>query len=240
MDVESWTIKKAEHQRIDTFELWCWRWLLRVPGTARRSNQSILKEISTEYLLEGLILKLQYFGHLMWRTDSLEKTLILGKIEAGREGDDRGWDGWVASLTRWTWVWASSESWWWTGKPGELQSMKSQRTGYEQLNWTKQSLWRKVWRFLKKLKIELPYYSAFPLLGSYQKKKKQQNMVWKDTCNRIYIVALFTIAKTWKQLKYLSIEEWVKKIRYIYTKAYYSVIKKENEIMSFGATWMDL
>ena len=83
---ESWTIKKAEYQRIDAFELWCWRRLLRVPWTARRSNQTILKEISPEYLLEGLTLKLklQYFGHLMRRTDSLEKTLMLGKIEGGR------------------------------------------------------------------------------------------------------------------------------------------------------------
>ena len=81
---ESWTIKKAEHQRIDAFELWCWRRLLRVPWTARRSNQSILKEISPEYSLGGLMLKLQYFGHLMRRTDSLEKTLTLGKIESRR------------------------------------------------------------------------------------------------------------------------------------------------------------
>ena len=89
---ECWTIKKAECQRIDAFELWCWRRLLRVPWTARRSNQSILKEISPEYSLEGLILKLklQYFGHLIQRTDSLEKTLMLGKIEGGRRGDDRG------------------------------------------------------------------------------------------------------------------------------------------------------
>ena len=87
---ESWTIKKAEHRRIDAFELWCWRRLLRVPWTARRSNQSILKEISPEYSLEGLMLKLklQYFGHLMRRTDSLEKTLMLGKIEGRRR---RGW-----------------------------------------------------------------------------------------------------------------------------------------------------
>ena len=85
---ESWTIKKAEHQRIDAFELWCWKRLLRIPWTARRSNQSILKEISPEYSLEGLILKLklQYFGHLMLKTDSLEKTLMLGKIEGGRRG----------------------------------------------------------------------------------------------------------------------------------------------------------
>ena len=83
---ESWTIKKAERQRIDAFELWCWRRLLIVPWTARRSNQSILKEISPEYSLEGLMLKLklQYFGHLMVRTDSFEKTLMLGKIEGGR------------------------------------------------------------------------------------------------------------------------------------------------------------
>ena len=99
---ESWAIKKAEHQRIDAFELWCLRRLSRVPWTARRSNQSILKEISPEYSLEGLMLKLkfQYFGHLMWRADSLEKTLMLGKIEGGREEDDRGWDGWMASPTQ--------------------------------------------------------------------------------------------------------------------------------------------
>ena len=87
---ESWTIKKAEHRRIDAFELWCWRRLLRVPWTARRSNQSILKEISPEYSLEGLMLnlKLQYFGHLMQRIDSLEKTLMLGKLEGRRRS---GW-----------------------------------------------------------------------------------------------------------------------------------------------------
>ena len=87
---KSWTIKKAEHWRIDAFELWCWRRLLRVPWTVRRSNQSILKEINSEYSLEGLALKLklQYFGHLMWRTDSMEKTLMLGKIEDGRR---TGW-----------------------------------------------------------------------------------------------------------------------------------------------------
>ena len=88
---ESWTVKKAECRRIDAFELWCWRRLLRVPWTARRSNQSIFKEISPEYSLEGLMLKLklQYFGHLMWRTDSLEKTLMLGKIEGRRRGRQR-------------------------------------------------------------------------------------------------------------------------------------------------------
>ena len=86
---ESWTTKKTESQRIDAFELWCWRRLLRVPWTARRSNQSILKEINPEYSLEGLMLKLQYFGHLMGRADSLEKTLMLGKIEGRRRGQQR-------------------------------------------------------------------------------------------------------------------------------------------------------
>ena len=95
---ESWPIKKAEHQRIDAFELWCWRRLLRVPWTARRSNQSILKEISPEYSLEGLMLKLRYFGQLMWKADSLEKTLMLGKIEGWRR---RGWQRmrWLDDIT---------------------------------------------------------------------------------------------------------------------------------------------
>ena len=97
---ESWTIKKAEHWRIDAFELWCWRRLLRVPWTVRRSNQSILKEISPEYSLEGLMLKLklQYFGHLMWRTDSLEKTLVLGKIEGRRRRGQQRLDGITDSM----------------------------------------------------------------------------------------------------------------------------------------------
>ena len=103
---ESWTIKKAERQKTDAFELWCWRRILRVPWTARRSNQSILKEIGPEYSLKGLMLKLksQYFGHLMWRTDSLEKTWCWERLRAGGEGDNRGWDDWMASLTQWTWV----------------------------------------------------------------------------------------------------------------------------------------
>ena len=108
---ESWTIKKkCECWWIDTFEQWCWRRLLRVPWTARRSNQFILREISSGCSLEGLMLKLklQYFGHLIWKTDSLEKTLMLGKMRVGREGDDRGWDGWMASPTQRTWVWVIS------------------------------------------------------------------------------------------------------------------------------------
>ena len=99
---ESWIIKKAEHWRTDVFSLWCWRRLLRVPWTARRSNQSILKEINPKYSLECLMLKLQYLGHLMQRADSLRKTWYWERLRAGGEGDDRGWDGWIASVTQWT------------------------------------------------------------------------------------------------------------------------------------------
>ena len=130
----SWTIKKAECWRIAAFELWWWR-LLRDPCTARSSNQSILKQIIPEYSLEGLILKVkfQYFGHLMRSTDSLEKTLMLGNIEGRRR---RGWDVWMASPTQWTWVWASSGSWWWTGKPGVvLPWAHKQWNMTELLNW---------------------------------------------------------------------------------------------------------
>ena len=124
---ESWTIKKSEHRRINAFELWCWRRLLRVPWTARRSNQSILKEISPGCSLEGLILKLklQYFGHLMQRTDSFEKTLMLGKIE-GRSRRGRQRMGWLDGITNSVDMsLINSRSWCWTGRPGVLQSMGS-------------------------------------------------------------------------------------------------------------------
>ena len=142
---ESWTVKKAECRRINAFELCCWGRLLRVPWTARRSNQSILKEISPGCSLEGLMLKLkfQYFGHLMWRVDSLGKNLMLGRIGAGGEGDNREWDGWMASPTRWTWVWVDSGSWWWTGRPGVLRFMGLQRVGHDwatELNWIKSAI----------------------------------------------------------------------------------------------------
>ena len=107
---ESWTIKKAEHQRIAAFQLWCWRRLVRIPWTARRSNQSTLKEINPEHSLEGLTLKLklQYFGHLMPRVNSLERPWCWERLRAGGEGGNRGWDGSMASLTQWTWVWTNS------------------------------------------------------------------------------------------------------------------------------------
>ena len=130
--------KKAECQRIDAFELWCWRIFLRVPSTATRSNQSILKEISPEYSLEELLLKLQIFGHLIVRTDSFEKTLMLERLKA-EERDDRGWDGWTSSPTQCTWVWVNYGSLWWTGRPGLLYSMQSQRVRQDwvtELNWS--------------------------------------------------------------------------------------------------------
>ena len=128
---ESWPIKKTESQRIDAFKLWCWRRLLRVPCTARTSNQSILSEISPEYSLEGLMLKLKLrcFGHLMWRTDLTEENPKAGKD--WRQEEKGTTDGWMESPTLWTWVWVSSGSWWWTGKPGLLQSMLSQRVEHD-------------------------------------------------------------------------------------------------------------
>ena len=140
---ESWTVKKAEHRKIDAFELWCWRRFLRVPWTARRSNQSILKEISPGCSLEGLMLKLklQYFGHLMRRVDSLKKTLMLGGIGVRRR---RGWQRmrWLDGITdSMDIVWVNSRSWWWTGRPGMLRFMGSQRVRHHwatELNWTVQ------------------------------------------------------------------------------------------------------
>ena len=124
--------------------------LLKVPWTARRSNQSILKENSPEYSLEGpmLKLKLQNFGHLMQRTDW---PWCWERLKAGEEGDDRGWDGWMASPTRWIWVWASSGSWWWTGKPGVPQSMVSQRVRQD---WVTELSWYNVtvYRYLQGIK----------------------------------------------------------------------------------------
>ena len=140
-ECESWTIKKAERWRIDAFELWCWRRLLRVPWTARRSNESILNEISLEYHWKDWCWS--------WNSNTLELTHIRKRpwcwerLKAGGEGDDRRWDGWVASPTQWRWVWVNSGSWWWTGRTGVLWFMGSQRVGHDwvtELNWTEATL----------------------------------------------------------------------------------------------------
>ena len=138
---ENWTVNKTELGSIDVFELWSWRRLLRVPWTARRSNQSILKEINPGISLEGMMLKLklQCFGHLVRRFNSLKRLWCWEGLGAGGEGDDRGWDGWMASLTRWTWIWVNSRIWWWTGRPGVLRFMGLQGVGHDwatELNWT--------------------------------------------------------------------------------------------------------
>ena len=147
---ESWTIKKSEHWRIDAFELWCWWRLLRVPWTARRSNQSILKEISP---VPGVHWKDWRWS---WNCNSLatwckelthwKRPWCWERLKAGGEGDDRGWDGWMASPTQWTWVWVNSRSWWWTGRPGMLQSVGLQRVRHDwgtELNWTE--AWSECW-----------------------------------------------------------------------------------------------
>ena len=136
-----WATGEAEHWRIDAFELRCWRRLLRVPWTARRSNQSIPKEISPEYALEGLILNWNSNTLATWCEEPThwKRLWCWERLRAGGEGDDRGWDGWMASLTQWTWISVNSGSWWWTGRPGVLQSMGSQRVRHDwatELNWT--------------------------------------------------------------------------------------------------------
>ena len=130
---ETWTVKKAECWKLDAFKLWCWRRFLRVTWTARRYNQSILKEVSAGCLLEGLVLKLklQYFGYLMQSADSLEKTLVLGGI-GGRRKRGQKKTRWLDGITTWcTWVWVNSRSWWWTGSPGMLRFMRLQRVGHD-------------------------------------------------------------------------------------------------------------
>ena len=131
---ESWTIKKAECWRIDAFELWCWRRLLRVPWTARRSNQSILKKSVLNIHWKDWCWSWNSNTLATWCKDltHLKRPWCWERLKGRGEGDYRGWDGWMSSLTQWTWVWASSRSWWWTGKAGVLQSMGSQRVRH---NW---------------------------------------------------------------------------------------------------------
>ena len=152
---ESWTVRKAECQRIDAFELWCWRRLLRVFWTARRSNQSILKEISPGISLEGMMLrlKLQYLATSCKELTHWKRLWCWEGLGAEGEGDDRGWDSWMASLTRWMWVWVNSGNWWWTGRPGVPRFMGSQRVWHDwatELNWTEPNL-----KLLRRSKLEI-------------------------------------------------------------------------------------
>ena len=139
---ESWTVKRAEHRRIDAFDLWCWRRLLRVPWTARRSNQFILKDLSSGCSLEELMLKLklQYFEHQCEELTHLKRPWCWERLRAVGEGDDRGWDGWMASLTQWTWVWVNSElvmdgEAWHAAVHGVAKSW-TRLSDWTELNWT--------------------------------------------------------------------------------------------------------
>ena len=139
-ECESWTIKKAEHQRIYAFELWCWRRLLRVPWTARRSNQSILKESNPEFHWKDLCWSWNSNTLATWCEELThwKRSWCWKRLKAEGEGDNRGQDVWMASLTGWTWVWVSPGNWWWTGKSGMLQSMESQNVRQDwitELNW---------------------------------------------------------------------------------------------------------
>ena len=186
---ESWTVKKAEHWRIDAFELWCWRRLLRVSWTARRSNQFILKEICPEYSLKGLMskLKLQYFGHLMWTADSFEKTLDAGKDWGQAMTEDEM--VWMASLTQWIWIWVDSGTWWWTGRPGALQSMVSQRVKHDwatKPNWNVKSSF--YWLlFMYKAHFRAPRKKVeqdthlFISLQTYSQAEETYLITWKQT-----------------------------------------------------------
>ena len=133
---ETRTMKKAKSWRIDGFELWCWRRILRVPWTERRSNHSILRVISPEYSLEWLMLKLQYFATWCEKLTHWKRPWYWGRLKAKGKVGGRGWDGWMASRIQWTWIWANSGRWWGTGKPGVLQSMGISKIRIQLSNWT--------------------------------------------------------------------------------------------------------
>ena len=191
---ESWSVKKAKCRRIDAFELWCWRRLLRVPWTAKRSNQSILKEISPGCSLEGLMLKLKLQFLATWCEDvtHLKRPWCWEGLRAGGEGDDRAWDGWMASPTQWTWVWVDSGSWWWAWRPGVLQFMGSRRVRHDwaaELNWTmtphivsKEEIMNLEPQFLLKEGNVLPFTFSFFFSFSLFKVLRWEHLVnvsWK-------------------------------------------------------------
>ena len=156
---ESWTVKKAEHWRIDVFELWCWRRLLRVPWSARRSNQSIERKsvLNIHWKDWCWSWNSNTLATLCEELTHLKRPWCWKRLKAGGEGDDRGWDAWMASPTLWTWVWVDCRSWWWTGRPGVLWFMGSQRVGHNwvtELNWTE---WSSGFPYFLQFKSEFGY-----------------------------------------------------------------------------------
>ena len=173
---ESWAIKKAEHRRIDAFELWCCRRLLRVPWTVRRSNQSILKEISPGCSLAGLMLKLKLQYLVTWCEEPthLKRPWCLERLRAGGEGYNRGWDGWMASPTQWTWVWVNYGSRWWTERPGVLQSMWLPRVRH---NWVTELNWTSFTSYIALLPLSSIYYKW--ILESKFKGRRIRLYLWR-------------------------------------------------------------
>ena len=204
---ESWTVKKAEHRRTDAFELWCWRRLLRVPWTARRSNQSILKEISPGVHWKDWCWSWNSNTLATWCEEltHLKRLWCQERLKAGGEGDDRGWDGWMASPTQWTWVWAGSSSWWRTGKPGMLQFMGSQRVGHNrmtELNLQHKSIHLRegLWTF-KGLQ-------TWPALV-----QSTQELCERGYCPRLLLLAFLQ----GKELKLREVQRSIKKNSHCYT-----------------------
>ena len=168
---ESWTIKKAEHRRIDTFELWCWRRLLRVSSTARRCNQSILTEISPNIHWKDWCWSWNSNTLATWWEEltHYKRPWSWERLKAGGEWDDRRWDGWMASPTQWIWVWVSSGNWWWTGKPSVLQSMESQSRKWLS-DWTD-------WLTLNLYSLILPNYKS-PIKSLFGYVRQHSTFRW--------------------------------------------------------------
>ena len=175
----------------------CWRRLLRAPWTARGSNRSVVKEISPEYSLKGLMLKLklQHFGHLMQRMIYWKRSWCWERLKAGGEGDDRGWDGWMASLTPWTWVWASSGSWWWTGRPGVLGSLwLALKTGNQKnkINKIETSFFENLIEIgyslvrLSRKKKEKTQITIIRNIICYRDKNENKRVWWTTLCPQIW------------------------------------------------------
>ena len=188
---ESWTMKKVECWRIDDFELWCWRRLLWVPWTARRSNQSILKETSPGCSLEWLMLRLKR----PWCWEGLG---------AGGEGDDRGWDGWMASPTRCIWVWVNSGNWWWTGRPGMLRFMGSQRVGHNWVtdltDWTDSQINKYLLKTTRSVSKQSKHIEKGRSPGEGNGNPLQYSYLENSMDRGAWWAAVYGVTKSWTQL----------------------------------------